>query len=214
MEVTIRDAAPADAPFLAWVMQTAARSHCPLCFWDLAFPGPDAARLEYIAAVALAEPVSFAHYGGFLVAEADGRPVAALSAYDAATKTMDAFVGALSAVLTARDWSPAHQELLAARIAPVGTCMPDSPPGVWVIEWVAALPEARGKGVARSLLLEILERGRAAGYTRSQIAYLSGNEPARAAYERVGFETVDEQRHPEFEAIFGSPGIARMTREL
>ena len=214
VDVTIREATPADAPFLAWVMQAAARSHRPLSFWDLAFPGPDAPRLDYLAALAVGEPVSFAHYSGFIVAEADGRPVAALSAYDAATKGMDTFIGALGALLQARDWSPEHQELLAARMAPAGTCMPESPPGVWVIEWVAALPEARGKGVAHALLLEILERGRTAGYTHSQIGYLLGNTSAQTAYERVGFETVDEKRHPEFEEIFGCPGIARMTRQL
>ena len=214
MNVTIRDATPSDAPFLAWVMQTAARSHRPLCFWDLAFPGPDAPRLEYIAAMAVAEPRSFSHYSGFLVAEHEGRPVAGLSAYDSASKGMAEFIGSLIATIAARGWSAEHQQLLAARIAPAGTCMPDSPPGVWVVEWVAATPAARGKGVANALLRAILERGRATGYTRAQIGYLIGNTPAQTAYERVGFETVDEKRHPDFEATFGSPGIARMVREI
>jgi len=214
MDVAIRDATAADAPFLAWVMQAAARSHRPICFWDLAFPGPDPQRLDYIAALAVAEPPSFMHYGGFLVAEHAGKPVAALSGYDSATKGMDTFLTNLMETVRARDWSPEHQSLLGTRMLPVTTCTPDSPPGVWIVEWVAALPEARGKGVAGRLLRAILERGRAAGYTRSQIAYLIGNAPARQAYERVGFEKVDEKRHPDFEATFGSPGIARMVRDL
>ena len=86
MDVTIRDATPADAPFLAWVMLAAARSHRPLSFWDY--------------------------------------------------------------------------------------------------------------------------------YARSQISHLIGNTPAQTAYERVGFETIKEKRHPDFEAAFGSPGIARMVRSL
>ena len=134
MDVTIRDAIAADAPFLAWVMLAAARSHRPLSFWDYAFPGPDAPRLEYIAAMAVAEPIGFTHYSGFLVAEHDGRPVGGLSAYDSATKGMDHFLGAMMGVLAAREWSAEHQQLLPARIAPVGTCMPDSPPGVWIID--------------------------------------------------------------------------------
>ena len=214
MDVTIREAAEADAPFLAWVMQTAARSHRPLCFWDLAFPGPDDQRLDYIAAIARAEPESMAHWGGFLVAEHDGKPVAGLSAYDSAHKGMDAFIGAIATTIHDRGWSPAHQDLLAGRIAPAGSVMPDSPPGVWVIEWVATKPEARGKGVARSLLEGILERGRSAGYTQSQISYLIGNTPAQTAYERIGFETVEEKRDAGFEKIFGSPGVARMVRDL
>ena len=214
MDVTIRDATAADAPFLAWVMLAAARSHRPLSFWDYAFPGPDAPRLEYIAALAVAVPASFAHYSGFLVAEHEGRPVGGLSAYDSATKGMDRFIGAMMGVLEAREWSAEHQQLLTVRTAPVGTCMPDSPPGVWIIEWVATTRHARGRGVATTLLREILARGRAAGYTKSQIGYLIGNTPAQTAYERVGFETVEEKRHPDFETAFGSPGIARMVRDL
>jgi len=214
VEVLIRDAAADDAPFIAWVMQTAARSHRPLSFWDYAFPGPDEPRLRYLAELAVIEPNSFAHYSGFLIAEAGGQPVAGLSAYDSTHKNMDAFLHSIAALTAARGWSPEHQSLLFARMAPAGTCMPDSPPGVWVIEWVAAMPAARGKGVANALLRAILERGRAAGYRQSQIGYLLGNTPAQTAYERVGFETIDEKRHSDFEAAFGCPGIARMTRAL
>lgn len=214
MDYQIRAATPADAPFLAWVMQAAARSHRPLSFWDLAIPGPDAMRLEYLAAMAVAEPSSFSHYSGFLIAESASEPLAALSAYDSRFKGMDGFLGSLAAILAARGWSPVHQELLFTRMAPAGTCMLDSPPGVWVVEWVAALPQARGKGIASALLQAILERGRAAGYTQAQISYLIGNTPAQTAYERVGFCTTDDKRHPEFEAIFGAPGIARMVRSL
>jgi len=214
MDITIRDATSTDAPFLAWVMLAAARSHRPLSFWDYAFPGPDAPRLEYIAAMAVAEPISFAHYSGFLVAEHEGRPVGALSGYDSVVKGMGNFVAALSGLLVSREWSAEHLQLLAARTAPVNTCMPDAPPGVWVIEWVATTPTARGRGVANALLREILSRGRAAGYTKSQISYLIGNTPAQIAYERMGFETVEERRHPDFEAAFGTPGVARMVRDL
>jgi len=214
MEYQIRDATPEDASFLAWVMQAAARSHRPLSFWDLAIPGPDALRLEYIAALAVAAPASFTHYSGFLVAESAGEPVAALSAYDSRFKGMDGFFGALAAILEARDWSAVHQELLFARMAPAGRCMHDSPPGVWVIEWVAAHPQARGKGIAHALLQAILERGRVAGYAQAQISYLIGNTPAQTAYERVGFVTTEDKRHPEFEAVFGCPGIALMVQDL
>ncbi len=214
MDVVIRDASPQDASFLAWVMQAAARSHRTLCFWDLAIPGPDPFRLEHVAAMANAEPRSFTHHDGFIVAESDGRPVAALSAYDSADKDIEAFITAFALTLADHGWTREHVELAMGRTAPVQSCMSDSPPGVWIVEWVAALPEARGRGVARMLLEAILERGRERGYSAAQISYLIGNDPARIAYERVGFETVDEKRDPAFEQVFGSPGLARMTREL
>lgn len=214
MEVVIREATAADAPFLAWVMLAAARSHRPLSFWDYGFPGPEAPRLEYIAAMAVAEPICFAHWSGFLVAEREGTPLGALSGYDAAEKGMGNFLAALTGLLVTRQWSPEHLQLFTARVAPVSTCMPESPPGVWVIEWVAVVPEARGRGVAHALLEKILERGRSAGYTQSQISFLIGNTAAEMAYRRVGFVTQEEKRHPEFEAAFGAPGIARMERQL
>ena len=43
---------------------------------------------------------------------------------------------------------------------------------------------------------------------------VTGNTPAQIAYERVGFETVSEKRDEAFEAVFGSPGIATMVRDL
>jgi ribosomal protein S18 acetylase RimI-like enzyme len=214
MDMTIRDATAADAPFLAWVMLAAARSHRPLSFWDYAFPGPEAPRLDYLAAMAVAEPVCFTHYNGFLVAEHEGRRLGALSGYDSAKKGMDRFIAALTGLLEARQWSVEHQQLLTVRLAPVTTCMPESPPGVWVVEWVAMAPNARGRGIANALLREILARGKSAGYKKSQIGYLVGNTPAQTAYERVGFVAVDEKRHPDFEAAFGSPGIVRMERML
>ena len=55
MDPQIRPATPADAPFLAWVIQEAARSHLPFGIWDLAFPGSDGQRLERLAAFAVAE---------------------------------------------------------------------------------------------------------------------------------------------------------------
>jgi len=214
MEPTIRDATAADAPFLAWVIQAAARSHVPVGVWDLALPGPDGPRLEYLAALTVAEPVSFTHYDGFLVAEQDGQPVAGLSAYDPATKTTDAFMMAINNALEASGWSRVHRALAIARMAPMGTCVPESLPGTWIIEWVAALPAARGRGIAGALLQAILDRGRRAGYTKAQISFLIGNDPAQAAYERAGFATIDEKRDADFEAAFRSAGIARMQREL
>jgi GNAT superfamily N-acetyltransferase len=214
VNVTIREARADDAEFLAWVMLTAARSHLPLCFWDLAIPGPEKPRLEIITDLARSEAPTFLRFDGFLIAEQDGRPVAGISAYDSAHKSLDAFVKAAHETLTAREWSPAHFDLLLRRMGPATACMPDSPPGTWVLEWVAAKPEVRGKGVARELLSAILENGRGAGYENAQIAYIIGNDPARAAYERVGFATVEELRDPGFEAALGAPGIARMTMRL
>ena len=213
MDAELRDARRDDCDFLAWVILTAARSHLPLSFWDFAFPGPEAPRLETIAAMARSPKDTFTRFDGFL-AEHEGRPVAALSAYDSAHKHLAGFSEAMQEVLAEREWPAAHLDLLMKRLGPTVSCMPDSPEGTWVVEWVAAKPEARGKGIAGRLLREILDRGRTAGYENAQIAYIIGNDPARIVYERAGFETVEEIRDPGFEEALGAPGIARMTMRL
>jgi translation initiation factor 4G len=213
--LTIREATAADADFIAWVQVEASRSNTPLGFWDLALPGPDARRLELVAGVvADAGKPSFAHFGGFLVAELDGVSAGALSGYDPTLKKLGHFVGALDRVLAEDGWNQAHRELVWKRVMPMVACMSDTPDDRFVVEWVALEPQARGKGVAASLLDAVLQRGRDAGFRRAQISHLIGNTAAERCYQRAGFRTVDDKRHPDFEAIFGVPGSARMWMDL
>lgn len=214
MSLKIRPATVADAELIAWVEVEAARSNRPLGFWDLVFPGADAQRLALVADVVRSEQRSFAHWDGFLVAERDGRSVGALSGYDPKQKRLEHMIGALGDATTRAGWSDAHKQLIGGRIAPVLTCLSDTPDDRFVVEWVALLPEARGKGAAALLLDAILEQGRAAGHRLAQISFLIGNTPAQRAYERAGFSVVSEKRHPDFEALFGAPGTACMWRDL
>jgi translation initiation factor 4G len=214
MSLTIRDAVPADAHLIAWVQVEASRSGTPLGFWDLALPGPDEPRLSLIADLAISSTEHLAHISGFLVAELDGHPVGALSGYSPTAKKLGRFVGALNHVLERNGWSEAHLRLLPIRVAPCVAVFSDSPDDRWIVEWVALLPEARGKGVAAELLRAILDRGRAAGFGKAQITYLMGNTPAQRAYERVGFSNVDTKSDPPFEAIFGRAGTVRMWMDL
>ena len=75
---------------------------------------------------------------------------------------------------------------------------------------MATRPEFRGKGLIRYLLDEILQVGRDEAFTRAQIGYMLGNEPAIRAYEKVGFEWVEDHRSRVFEAALGCPGLGRM----
>ncbi len=209
----IRPADRGDTRFLAWVMQAAARSHLEKGIWDFALPD-DAQRIDFLNALAATEAHSFFHYQGFLVAEIDGRCAAALCGYEPAKALGQVLVEANLEAMRGQSWSDAEMAGLGERLQSMSNAMPDTPEDRWIIEWVATLPEFRGNGLARTLLLEILDRGRALGYERTQIAYLIGNTPARRVYEQIGFETVDEKRDSDFEAALGCPGIARMHRDL
>ena len=88
------------------------------------------------------------------------------------------------------------------------------PAGTWIIENVGTLESARRQGLERALLEHALELGRRGGWKEAQISCLIGNDPAQRAYERAGFEVVEELRSEAFERLIGAPGFSRMKRNL
>jgi ribosomal protein S18 acetylase RimI-like enzyme len=214
MAVTIRSATTADAPFIAWAQVEAARAGTPLGVWDLALPGPDEQRLRLVAEVATSAQPHFAHVSGFLVAEQDGHPVGALSAYAPRQKNIEAYRDALNGALARAGWSEAHRRLVKTRTAVAATCFSDTPDDRWVVEWVAVHPAARGRGVAAKLIAAILDRGRASSFGKAQITTTETNTDAIRTYERAGFVIVDGKRDHAFEAVFGVPGTVRMWMDI
>lgn len=214
MSIEIRPAEERDASLIAWVQVAAARSHMPVGFLDLAFPGDDEGRLELVERVTKTQTLSMCHWSGFLVAELDGQPGAALSGYEPTKRGTDTFAAAMEEGLTGAGWTAEDLEAMWGRMMPFLKCASESPDDVWVVEWVATKPEFRGNGLVRKLLDAILEEGRSRDYKRAQISFLIGNHPAQRAYEGAGFKVIDEKRHPEFEMALGCPGVSRMMRDL
>ncbi len=208
----IRPADRGDTHFLVWVMQEAARSHLEKGVLDLAIPD-DEQRLAFLDAISLAEARSFFRYENFLLAEIDGRQVAALSAFEPAI-AVPQLESAEAEAAQKLGWSDEELRDMRDRFGIAMNCYPDSPEDRWIVEWVATVPEFRGRGIVNQLLLAILEKGRERGYERAQIGYLPGNTRAQRSYERVGFKTVSDRRDPDFEAALISPGIACMHLDL
>jgi len=214
MSVETRSATPEDAPFLAWVMQEAARSHLPRGIWDFVLPGDEAARLDVLAELCTSEAEHFAHHSRFRVLTVDGEPASALSAYENARHGAKHLDGPMAVALTRRGWSPDDLIAMGRRVATFELLGYPNPDGIWIVEWVATKPAHRGRSLVRRLLEEVLEEGRAQGFERAQIGFLLGNLRAKSAYEGVGFSVVEEYRHAAFEDQYGSPGLARMQRAL
>lgn len=84
----------------------------------------------------------------------------------------------------------------------------------WVIEHVATVPAHRGRGFVQRLLDRTLDDGRRRGCTTAQITFYIGNRAAERSYVRAGFAFAEERRHPEFEAVTGSPGFCRYARAI
>ena len=212
MDVKIRPADRGDTHFLVWVIQEAARSHLEKGIMDLALPD-DEKRLAFLDEVSRAEARSFFRYENFLVAEIDGRQVAALSAFEPAIAIPQQDPAAVEAAQQL-GWSDEELQDMRDRLAIGMTCYPDTPEDRWIVEWVATMPEFRGHGIVNQLLLAILDKGRKRGYEKAQIGYLLGNTKAKRSYERVGFKTVSDRRDPDFEAALSCSGIACMHLDL
>lgn len=214
MSVAIRNARADDAPFLASVMLMASRSQLPLGLWDHFVQGNEERCLLFLQKLAVTQMPHLFHHDVFLIAEKDGKAAAGLSGYDPVTHGMTSFIQALPEAIQVLGWSRSDFRAAAERMSSYERCTPEDMPGVWIVESVAALPDARKEGLVSLLLDEILKRGRANGYEKAQITVFIGNTPAVRAYEKVGFRYVDEKRDPEFEMTYGDYGLARLMMDL
>jgi GNAT superfamily N-acetyltransferase len=208
-----RPASVRDVPFVASVLEMAARGHLERGPWDLLFP--DAAErmraLRYIAGEATP---SWCHYSRFLVIDLDGSPAAALCAFEPGEVGATSLAVPLNETFALLGWTDQRAAAVGPLLAPYVACFPDMPAGTWIVEDVGTRVDARRRGLVRTLLEAALAEGACHGLRRAQISCLIGNDAAQRAYERAGFEVVEERRDPEFERLLGAPGFSRLVRPL
>jgi len=213
MNIQIRPARPDDAPFLARVMLISGRAHVHRGIWEVILGGTEEECLTFLQQLTISKTPHLFHHSCFLIAEVDGRPVAALGGYDPKVLGYPALRRAVVEVSQKMGFSGADEGAMK-RSERVLCCIPDEVAGAWIIDSVATVPEFRRKGIVDKLLEEILEKGRKQGFRLAQINMYIGNFPAQRAYEKHGFKVIDEKRHPDFEAEIGSPGMMRLLRDL
>ena len=213
LNIQTRSAKRSDADFLAWAILTAGRAHVKRGIWDVILEGTDEENLAFLKSLAVTELPHLFHFSCYLIAELNGESAGALGGYDPDVLGYDALKKALPEVL----WKlqrPIPDLTPDARSSTVLACIPESVDGAYVIDSVATLPEFRGQGIATMLLEEMIKRGRDKGFKRAQISIYIGNRPAQHLYEKLGFNVVDEKRSFDFEKEIGSPGMARLLRDL
>jgi translation initiation factor 4G len=213
MKIHIRPAQPEDADFLAWVILTAGRAHVTRGIWEVVLGGSENDNFNFLKLLTVTARPHLFHFSCYLIAEADGKPAAALGGYDPTTLGLEAMQQAIPEVLMKLGVKSQNPES-SKRAERMINCIPDNTEGAWIIDSVATLPEYRRKGLVDRLLKAILEKGRQEGFRLAQINMYIGNIPAQRAYEKQGFEIVEEKRHADFEAEIGSPGMARMLKNL
>jgi translation initiation factor 4G len=210
---TIRRATPDDADFIAWTILAAQRGHRPRGWFDIALDWPEQLSRVFVRRIALAQSRSWWHTSHFLIAEAGGRPAAALCALPVGGSSKDAR-SAIVEVANAAELDAAEQSAIWRRGAYAAKCWTPGDDGNWLIEHVAAEPTHRGQGLPLALLDHALRAGKAAGYTRASIVFYIGNDAAERCYARAGFAFAEEKRDPEFEALTGAPGFRRFERAI
>jgi len=213
MAIETRPARAADLPFLAEVLQMAGRGHLPLGPWDLLFPDARERRraLEQLAGGGVR---SWCHHSLFQVADRDGEACAALVAFEPEELGDVSLAKPMFDVFQRLGWQPERIAAVGPVLAPYLRCLPDMPPGSWIVENVGTRSDLRRQGLVRALLERALETGRSRGHRRAQISCLIGNLPAQRAYEKAGFAIAEERRDAGFERLLGAPGFSRMTRAL
>jgi GNAT superfamily N-acetyltransferase len=210
--VDIRDANEGDLDFLAWVQLTASRSHVERGVWEYVNDQTEERCLDFLHRMLTSDIVHWMHWSLFQIVEVDGTPAAAMCGFDPATQGTSALSQVYPAA--AADSGVVMDQELMRRSGTIGVVAPEYADGAWVVENVATKPEFRRRGLTDALIAATLDRGRSNGFNLGQIAVFIGNEPAKQAYLKAGFEAKDEKRDPTFEAELGFPGMERLLQAL
>ena len=213
MTITIRAAREEDASFLAWAMLTSTRSHLAAGWFDITLARPEAECLAFLRQLACTPTRSWCHFSRALVLEADGMTAAALAAFRPG-ETWPLSERAIAEASESMGISDGEQKAMSARGNYIFMCVMGGSDDPWTIENVATFPAYRGRGLAPRLVKHALAVGREQGCSEAQLSVLIGNDAAERAYAKAGFSVVEEKRHPDFEAVAGSPGMRRMTAKL
>ncbi|WP_342372550.1 GNAT family N-acetyltransferase [Propioniciclava soli] len=212
--VVIRAAQSDDVDFLVHVMRIAATSHLPHCVWDVLLDLPPDRTDTVLRRVAESEQPHWCHVSRFWIAEADGRPVGAMSGFDTATEGSDVLERELAAqaVVLGLDETALLRVLERGQVLRDGT--PADFPGTWGVENVAVAEQNRGTGVVDELFTAVLGHGHERGHDTAQILCLNGNVRAERAWERQGFVVKADYCNQRFLDTYGCLGTKLLLRDL
>ncbi len=211
LDIRIIDAREEHVSFIAWVQLTAFRSHMEKGLWDFFVGGSEEDTLRFLEALATTDAKHWGSYQGFMIAEVDGTPAAAMTGYSEAESS---FQEGIQEACKAIGWT--EEDIIAGwrRAGTIGLVAPEHVAGAWITENVATKPEFRRRGLVDKLLAENINRGRAKGATIGEVAVFIGNDNAQKAYEKMGFQAAEETVHSDFEAVYGCPGVRQLRRDL
>ncbi len=169
---TIRDATPADAPFLALCVMAGMHFHD----FEAEIP-EDRDIYEGLVGCEKREDLLYS-YVRTRVAEVDGKAVGSLLSYpgDMYLETRD------------RTFAEIWPEFFEM------TGDPETDPGEYYLDSMAVLPECRGRGIGRALMRDAMRKGFSLGYKRIALVVDSSMPRLISLYGTLGF-VPDGHRH-------------------
>jgi ribosomal protein S18 acetylase RimI-like enzyme len=215
--LTTRRAAIADIPFLARIEYEASLPPLNHCFWDGLLEGTGTQSLAFIEAMLRTDASNWGNIDDFLILEDEGKPVAAAAGYtpDTSEDYCPFRISRLDAIAQELHWSEATATAFLDRYVQFwgGDCQPLflTPQAPWIIETVAVLPEARGRGLGKAIVRALIEEGRSRQHSHAGIMVINGNEVARRSYEAIGFKPYQTFHADYFSDQYGIefPGVTK-----
>jgi GNAT superfamily N-acetyltransferase len=206
-EVEIRQATIADIPFLARIQYESFLPPTGQCFWDEVLDGTEISSLQWIEAMFNADASNWGHTADFWILTEQGTPIAGAAGYVPYSEDyrvlnlskLEAIASALGCSWhRAQEISDRYQQLWGDDPQPIYL----RPQADWIVENVAVLPEARGRGLGKKLVRAVLDIGRSQGHSTAGIAIINGNEVARRTYEALGFKPYVSYYAEYFDGLF------------
>lgn len=219
--LSTRKATTVDIPFLARIEYEASLPPLNHCFWEDMLEGSCTSALQFIEAELRAEASNWGSVTDFLILEAQGEPVAAAAGYVPDSEDYTPLrLSRLAAIAQDLNWSQENTHTFRDRYMELcgGDLKPSflTPQATWIIENVAVLPEARGRGFGKALLKALLAEGRSRQHAFAGIMVINGNDVARHTYESVGFKPYQTFHSDYFLEQFNYefPGITKFGLRL
>ncbi|MGP1387849.1 MAG: GNAT family N-acetyltransferase [Thainema sp.] len=214
--LTTRKATIADIAFLAQIEYEASLPPLNHCFWEDLLEGTGTTAMQFIEAELKTDASNWGNVPDFVILEEQGKPVAAAAGYAPNENDYSPLrLSRLDAIAQELGWSAEttatfrdrYLALFAGDLRPLFL----TPQAPWIIENVAVLPEARGRGLGKILLKAVLDEGRSQQHSHAGIMVINGNDRARHTYESVGFKPYQTFYADYFLELFDFdfPGITK-----